>query len=293
MERSVTRDPLTRLPSRRRLVDEIGRARGRGTLAVIDLDDFGRLNDTLGYEQANALLRLVGARLVAAVDRNVVVSRLAADSFGVLYPEEVGDQVVEGLQDDLRRPYAVGGDELHLTASIGYTTWNGARDPESALLHAHMALRAARSDGTSRTRRYTESLGAAASRRHQLLADLEGADDRGELHLLYQPVVDLQTRRVVGAEALMRWDHPRLVASDPTSSSPSPSRAGSSWAWASGPCAPPWPSSPGGSTSPTPTPRSRWRSTPRGRSSPASATSRRWPPSSPPPAWRPGTSSSR
>jgi diguanylate cyclase (GGDEF)-like protein len=210
MERSLTRDALTRLPSRYRLVDEISRARGRGTVAVIDLDDFGRLNDSLGYEQANALLRAVADRLVASVDRGVLVSRLAADSFGILFPEEVGDWVVDSIQEDLRRAFEVGGDELHLTASIGFTTLDVDRDPETALLHARMALRAAKGEGKSRSRRFTPTLGAQASRRNQLLADLEGADERGELRLLYQPVIDLRTLRTVGAEALMRWEHPTL-----------------------------------------------------------------------------------
>jgi diguanylate cyclase (GGDEF)-like protein len=210
MERSLTRDPLTRLPSRARLVDEVARGRGRGTVAVVDLDDFGRLNDALGYEQANAVLRAVAGRLAAGVERGVLVSRLAADSFGVLFPDEVGDWVVGGLQEELRRPFVIGGDEVHVTASIGFTTLEADRDPETVLQHARLAVRAAQSAGKSRVRRYTPTLGAAASRRHQLLLDLEGADERGELHLLYQPVVDLRTRRVVGAEALMRWDHPTL-----------------------------------------------------------------------------------
>jgi diguanylate cyclase len=213
-------DPLTGLANRRGLLLalEADRSGSAFVLLSLDLDGFKHINDNRGHDVGDAVLIDVGRRLRQNVRPGDVAARLGGDEFAVLMWTGLIDagRAAERLRDALSRPYFVRGAgasgtrPLMLSTSIGLAGCESADDIESLLRNADLALRYAKQRGKNRVERYDRDYDWRIRRRATVEHELRGAIDRGELRLAFQPVVAIPSVRPVGAEALLRWRHPRL-----------------------------------------------------------------------------------
>lgn len=213
-------DALTGLPNRTLLMDRLEQAllRQRGTdgeAAVLfcDLDRFKVVNDSLGHGVGDQILVAVAERLLAAVAPGDTVARFGGDEFVIVIddPEGTGRarQVAERVATSLQTPFMSGrSQDVVLTASIGLAPAEAATTPESWLAEADTAMYRAKDLGRNRTEPFGAAMRDAAVARLEIEHDLRGAVDRDEMVVHYQPVIDLASGRIVGAEALVRWDHP-------------------------------------------------------------------------------------
>jgi diguanylate cyclase (GGDEF)-like protein len=213
-------DPLTGLPNRALLLERLERAvRGHdeagARLAVIffDLDDFKNVNDSLGHPAGDSLLRQVVERLRHALRAEHLVARFGGDEFVVVcerlrHPAEAV-MIAERLSEAIRsEPFVLEGHEHHVTASVGVAT-NGSRasDADTLIRDADAAMYRAKANGRGRVEIFDDLLRRRIVDRVGLERDLRRALDRGELFVVYQPIVALDDARP-RAEALVRWDHP-------------------------------------------------------------------------------------
>ncbi|MFJ6195378.1 putative bifunctional diguanylate cyclase/phosphodiesterase [Micromonospora sp. NPDC092111] len=217
LRRLAYTDQLTGLPNRlmfnRRLR---GALRDGPPVAVLllDLDGFKQVNDRFGHATGDALLTTIAARMRAAVDGDGTIARLGGDEFAVLVdgdrpiaPERLAERLLTALQP------APGEEDggVHPSASIGIAEYGPQHTSHTDLLRdADIAMYAAKAAGKSAYRTCTPALRESAVTRAELIADLRRAVDEQQLHLEYQPIVDLATGAVRSAEALVRWRHPRL-----------------------------------------------------------------------------------
>jgi diguanylate cyclase (GGDEF)-like protein len=215
-------DPLTGLPNRALVLDRAEQilartARQPGALAgalYIDIDGFKHVNDNLGHAAGDQLLRVAGERLQSAVREQDTVGRLGGDEFVVLVeatPDQVApDVLADRLTETLREPVELGdaGKFFSVTASIGVASGQYA-SPDELLRDADLALYAAKAAGKDRYALFDAGLYADAEGRLALEADLSTAVEDHQLFLLYQPIFDLASQRMVGVEALVRWRHPQ------------------------------------------------------------------------------------
>jgi len=179
----------------------------------IDLDDFKTVNDSLGHAVGDELLIKVAERLSLGLPTQAMPARLGGDEFGVLVTEDEGEagpvRLAMYLINHLRRPFRVDGRDIAITASIGIAAIND-RTPtaEIVLRNADMAMYLAKERGKDRVELFEEQMHASAFERLELKADLARGIESGQLRLVYQPIVSIQTGRITGVEALVRWDHP-------------------------------------------------------------------------------------
>ncbi|MGE3376541.1 MAG: putative bifunctional diguanylate cyclase/phosphodiesterase [Vicinamibacteria bacterium] len=223
----ATHDGLTGLGNRRLVEDRIAlaithsRRSGRQTaLVFVDLDRFKVVNDGYGRTHGDELLRVAARRLTQAVRADDAVVRLYGDEFVVLLADlrRTADVyvVVQKILDALAAPAAVDGREVQLTASAGVSLYPVDGETADELIsHAHSAMERAKGLGGNAYQFYTKDMGASARRLVELETELRGALAAGQLELAYQPRVDLESRRISGCEALLRWNHPRLGAVSP------------------------------------------------------------------------------
>ncbi|MBV9879282.1 MAG: EAL domain-containing protein, partial [Gemmatirosa sp.] len=217
-------DPLTGLANRVRLRDRIDGAMANGRvpegLAVVyvDLDDFKKVNDSLGHAAGDALLRTVAERLLNATRGSDTVARLGGDEFAILLENVRTDEdvctVAERVVRAMRAPITVEGKEVFIGASVGMARGGTGTDaPTSAdalLRNADVAMYRAKGNGKGRHAMYEPGMREAALERLELEAGLRHAVERRELRLQFQPIVELDGEHVVGVEALVRWQHPTL-----------------------------------------------------------------------------------
>ena len=210
-------DPLTGLGNRALLAAEVARAQrmarggGRLSLLLLDLDGFKAVNDSLGHEAGDRLLVRLARRLAATVGPDDVVARLGGDEFAVLVEDAApgaGLRTAHRLLDSLGAPVEFSGRTVRVTVSIGVVEQVGG-DAGDVLRDADVAMYAAKSAGKACVRQFEPAMRRAVVAKAELEADLRHALERGELRLHFQPVVDLDSRDVRGAEALVRWQHPR------------------------------------------------------------------------------------
>ncbi|HUK57189.1 MAG TPA: EAL domain-containing protein [Nitrospiria bacterium] len=211
-------DPLTGLPNRTSLLDRLHLAITEGSarknsvaLLLMDLDRFKEVNDTLGHHRGDILLQQVGARLQAALRPSDLVARLGGDEFAVMLPlasSQHASQVAQKILDTLSPPFVIEGLPVAVEAAIGIALCpdHGA-NPNSLMQRADVAMYAAKQAGSGFII-YDTQYDRHSPRRLSLIGELRQAIDRDQLFLHYQPKIDLKTRRVVGVEALVRWQHP-------------------------------------------------------------------------------------
>jgi diguanylate cyclase (GGDEF)-like protein len=226
-EHQAVHDALTGLPNRVLFRDRTQQAihaeqrSGAGcTVMLMDLNHFKEINDTLGHHQGDRLLQEVATRLRATVRASDTVARLGGDEFGILLhgttAPDGATTVAETVLKRLREPFVVDATTLQVGGSIGLA-WcpeHGA-DVETLLQRADIAMYAAKSTSAGYAV-FERSQDHHSPRRLQLAAALPAAIDRGELRLAYQPKADLRTERIVGVEALARWEHPELGVVEPS-----------------------------------------------------------------------------
>jgi diguanylate cyclase (GGDEF)-like protein len=221
LEYRTLHDPLTDLPNRILALDRaeqiLGRARRLDvpvTALFVDIDGFKQINDRHGHQAGDEVLRQVGARLKTAMRENDTVGRLSGDEF-VMLIDPVGSDtapelVAERVLDVLRQPIGLPEGErapLSITASIGIATGRPT-SAEELMQDADLALYKAKAIGKNGYVKFESAMQTAAQDRIHLEMDLADALERHELFLAYQPMLDLESERVVGVEALLRWRHP-------------------------------------------------------------------------------------
>jgi len=215
----ATHDVLTGLPNRMlfmdRLEQSLVRAQRRNTLVgvmFIDLDRFKRVNDTLGHASGDALICEVAQRLRATTRAEDVVARLGGDEFGVVIDvARISQvlQVVEKILGVVSEPYRIAERELFSSCSIGVSVYpNDGSDGTSLLKHADTAAFTAKNGGRNRFQLYDAAMNTMAEERLQLETELHYALERDEFLFHYQPKLNLETGRIQGVEALIRWNHP-------------------------------------------------------------------------------------
>ncbi len=215
LDHTANHDALTHLPNRalftRRLHQALGRAPEEPVaVALLDLDDFKMVNDTLGHDVGDALLIGVAGRLARCVGPHDTVARLGGDEFVVVLEgadAPAADRVIDRMIDALAAPVIVDGHELTIRASVGVADGRSGDDAGTLLRLADIAMYEAKKlDGTACLHFVP---GMAAGGDGRLEGDIRSAIDNDELFLVYQPIVSLLDGRITGAEALVRWAHPR------------------------------------------------------------------------------------
>jgi diguanylate cyclase (GGDEF)-like protein/PAS domain S-box-containing protein len=231
-------DPLTDLPNRLLFTDRTEQALAsaqihkRGcALLMIDLDHFKMINDSLGHNIGDQLLKAVAERLNAMFGPGITLARLGGDEFAVLaescpqlvHAAALAQRVIDGLKE----PFQIDGHQLFINASVGISLFPGdALSAEQLLRNADSALFKAKSAGRNGYALYTEELTAHAQQRVETAFELRRALEQQELRVYYQPVHDLKTSRLIGVEALVRWEHPQRGLVSPAEFIPIAERTG-------------------------------------------------------------------
>ncbi|MBV2160089.1 putative bifunctional diguanylate cyclase/phosphodiesterase [Achromobacter denitrificans] len=218
-------DDLTGLPNRslmKRRLREMKRVCAEsgayGALMFLDLDNFKEVNDTLGHESGDELLKQVSGRLSALMREDDTVARAGGDEYVIIVGDLGRDEVAaaekahamtERIRRELNRPYDIQQVEVHSSPSIGVVLFHGESESDGEILkHADMALYRSKVQGKNQASLFDLDLRDSILRRASTLADLRAAIAREQFRLYYQPVVDAR-RRVIGYEALIRWRHPQ------------------------------------------------------------------------------------
>lgn len=223
-------DPLTELPNRRLFYDRLDQAIKHSTrmgtpvaLLFVDLDHFKEINDTLGHFKGDRLLQEAARRINLCVRTSDTVARFGGDEFTIILPEFGHklylERIAHELIDRLSAPFVLteGEEPAFISASVGIALYpEEATNPEELMKHADQAMYAAKLAGKKRFSYFTEPMQKQAREKLKLTADLRHVVAKGELEVYYQPIVDAVSRKVVKAEALLRWNHPKhgLVGPD-------------------------------------------------------------------------------
>jgi diguanylate cyclase (GGDEF)-like protein/PAS domain S-box-containing protein len=214
-------DPLTELPNRTLFYERLEqgvRATKEGrqlSLTLLDVERLRTINDTLGRQAGDDLLRQIGGRLVDNAGDEGWIARLAGDVFAVVFPdvagaEDLASRTAQSLREVFARPYRVHGEELRIGGRLGIALYPAnARDAEDLVGNAEAALKKAKATG-ERYLFYEQRMAERVSERLSLENQLRRALENDEFVLYYQPKVDLESRAVVGVEALLRWQSPQL-----------------------------------------------------------------------------------
>jgi len=221
LKRQAFHDPLTGLPNRALFLDHLRLAMERGrrrkhlfAVVYMDLDRFKVINDSLGHETGDELLRAVGQVLETCGRSMDTIARFGGDEFAILLEEisaprdaiAIARRILEGV----RQPFSIGGNEVFTSASLGIVLKTDGYDrPESLLRDADTAMYRAKELGKSRFKVFNQKMHDQALKLMALETDLRRAVDLREFEVAYQPIVCLSTRMICGFEALVRWQHPR------------------------------------------------------------------------------------
>ncbi|HEB12084.1 MAG TPA: EAL domain-containing protein [Actinobacteria bacterium] len=214
-------DQVTSLPNRALLRDRLNqvvafaeRSRRRLAILYIGLDQFKRINDTLGHDVGDKMLRGVSSRLIESLRKGDTVARVGGDEFCVALANisraQDAAKVAQSLSDGLDLPFTNAGRDFFITAGIGISLYpDDAKDPETLINHAEAAMHHAKEKGRNHREFYTSSMQSTVSSTMALENDLAQAVKHNEFVVYYQPHVDLNTGEIIGLEALGRWQHPQ------------------------------------------------------------------------------------
>jgi diguanylate cyclase (GGDEF)-like protein len=214
-------DSLTGLPNRvlfmEHLRQSLRRAHRDGhrvAICLMDLDEFKQINDTLGHNSGDQLLKVVAQRLTERL-RSGTVARIGGDEFAFCLTDFSGvdspARVAQGLLSEITRPYTLRNQEVFITASVGIAIYPAdGKELETVVKNADTAMFHAKREGRNTYQFYTPSMNATAIQRLAMENALRKALELDQLRVFYQPVVDVQTREILGAEALLRWVHPEF-----------------------------------------------------------------------------------
>ncbi len=220
-------DALTGLPNRRLFRDRLElelrkshRAENRMALLFLDLDRFKEVNDTLGHDAGDLLLVQAARRISSCVRESDTVARLGGDEFTIILSELGDGSSVERIAHDIVRrlaePFRIEDEVVYVSASIGITVYpDDSTEVDGLLRNADQAMYEAKNAGRNRYSFFTGAMQQAARERLRLVADLRTAIGAGQLLVEYQPIVDMRTRTIRKAEALLRWQHPVLGRIEP------------------------------------------------------------------------------
>lgn len=218
----ASHDGLTGLPNRSLLQDRMSQAIGHAdrseqmlAILFIDLDRFKNINDSLGHNIGDTVLKATAGRLIDCVREVDTIARLGGDEFVVMLTSidrrEDIIAVAHKALEAIAKPFNIDGYELFFTASIGISIYpKDGEDEQTLLKNADTAMYRAKEGGKNRFELYTDVMNAAAMRRLQLESQLQQALERNEFVLHYQPQADLQTGQIIGVEVLVRWLHPTM-----------------------------------------------------------------------------------
>lgn len=221
IRRQANYDNLTNLPNRTlfldRLTQELIRARrqnSRVALMFIDLDRFKWVNDTLGHAAGDQLLREVSVRLQESLRKSDTVARMGGDEFTAILPDMArgphAERVADSILTALATPFVLEGQEAFISGSIGIAVFpDDGEVLETLLKNADTAMYRAKNDGRNAFRFYTPDMHDEAQERMELEKDLQHALTRNQLAVHYQPIIELDSQRVLGAESFLRWEHPK------------------------------------------------------------------------------------
>jgi diguanylate cyclase (GGDEF)-like protein/PAS domain S-box-containing protein len=213
-------DPLTSLPNRLLFIERVESALKRifadkrgGAVMVVDLDHFKHINESLGHNIGDQLLKGVAERLRGLLADGMTLARMGGDEFALIYEDcphvDQAAALASRILEEIKAPFSLGGHELFTGASIGISLFPGdARTVQQLLRNADSALFKAKSSGREGYAFYTQELTAYARQRVELAASLRHALERGQLRVHYQPILRLADGHIVGVEALVRWQHP-------------------------------------------------------------------------------------
>jgi len=214
-------DSLTGLPNRllfmEHLRESLRRAQRDGhrvAICLLDLDEFKQINDTLGHNAGDQLLKVVAQRLTGRL-RSGTVARIGGDEFAFCLTNFSGvdspARVAQGLLSEITRSYTLSSQEVFITASVGIAIYPAdGQALETIVKNAETAMYHAKREGRNNYQFYTPSMNAMAIQRLAMENALRKAIELNQLRVFYQPVVDIQTREILGAEALLRWVHPEF-----------------------------------------------------------------------------------
>ena len=213
-------DSLTDLPNRVQFIERLEEAMADADrnerlvgIVFLDLDRFKNINDSLGHDKGDKLLREVALRLSGVVRRGDTVARLSGDEFALVLADmgHVDDaiHVTQKILDVFHQPFRVAGYDLFVTASMGISLYPfDDRGAHELLRNADVAMYRAKESGKNNYQFYVAEMTAKVAERLSLENDLRSALERGEFSLNYQPIADCQSGKIVGMEALLRWKHP-------------------------------------------------------------------------------------
>jgi diguanylate cyclase (GGDEF)-like protein/PAS domain S-box-containing protein len=220
-------DMLTGLPNRRLfneiIAHELAQARRNGKkLAVffLDLDRFKEINDTLGHETGDELLKETAARLKAVMRVSDTVARIGGDEFNVIIPDiyypEYASEVAQKILNEIRRPFKIKGHDLTVSTSVGISIFpHDGEEIDTLLRYADIAMYHAKEKGRNNYQFYNPVINTRSLERIRFEASLRQAIDKGEFRLYFQPLVDVLSGRMVSAEVLLRWQHPEKGLLEP------------------------------------------------------------------------------
>ena len=214
-------DSLTGLPNRLLFMEHLRQSLRRAhrdghrvAICLLDLDEFKQINDTLGHNVGDQLLKVISERLTERL-RSGTVARIGGDEFAFCLTDFSGvdspARVAQGLLSEITRPYTLGDQEVFITASVGIAIYPAdGHVLETLIKNADTAMYHAKREGRNNYQFYTPSMNATAVQRLAMENALRKAIELDQLRTYYQPVVDIQTREILGAEALLRWVHPEF-----------------------------------------------------------------------------------